>query len=49
MLSTYLNALRDHGLVLDQIVEPEPPASWARNRPEVARLPVFLVVGCSRE
>jgi hypothetical protein len=48
MLSTYLNALRDHGLVVDQIAEPGPPASWTRNRPLVARFPVFLVVGCSR-
>jgi len=49
MLSTYLNALRDHGLVLDQILEPGPPASWTRDRPEVARFPVFLVVGCAKK
>jgi SAM-dependent methyltransferase len=48
MLSTYVNALHRHGLRLEQIIEPEPPSEWSRERPTAARFPVFLVVGCSK-
>lgn len=45
-LSTYLNSLRRHGLVLDEMAEPAPEAQWAANRQDAARLPVFLVARC---
>lgn len=44
MLSTYFNTLRRHGLILDQIAEPPPPAEWSDTRPVASRFPVFLVV-----
>lgn len=46
MLSTYLNALVKHGLTIEETREPEPDASWAADRPEAARQPLYLVVRC---
>lgn len=48
MLSTYVNALVRAGLSIDKLAEPTPAESWATARPEVARLPVFLVGRCLR-
>ena len=48
-LSTYLSALRRHGLRLDALLEPAPPPEWARARPEAARMPVFLTARCLRQ
>jgi SAM-dependent methyltransferase len=48
-LSTYLNALRRHGLWLDTLLEPAPPPEWARARPDAARTPVFLAARCLRQ
>jgi SAM-dependent methyltransferase len=45
-LSTYVNSLRRHGLVLDELAEPAPAAEWAAKRPDAARFPVFLVARC---
>jgi SAM-dependent methyltransferase len=45
-LSTYLNALRRHGLILDDTAEPLPRAEWTSTRPEAARFPVYLVASC---
>jgi len=45
-LSTYLNTLRQHGLVFDELAEPGPPTSWAASRPDAARHPVYLVARC---
>jgi SAM-dependent methyltransferase len=42
-LSTYVNLLRAHGFVIDQLAEPEPPVEWSAERPDAARQPVFLV------
>jgi SAM-dependent methyltransferase len=47
-LSTYLNALHRHGLILDETAEPSPPAEWVATRPDAARHPVFLVTSCRR-
>jgi SAM-dependent methyltransferase len=44
MLSTYLNALIDSGLVIDQLVEPEPDDAWRASHPEAAVMPVYLAV-----
>ncbi len=46
MLSTYVNALRRHGLLVEAMVEPPPPPDWRGRRTEAARFPVFLVVRC---
>jgi 2-polyprenyl-3-methyl-5-hydroxy-6-metoxy-1,4-benzoquinol methylase len=43
MLSTYLGALRRHGLWLDQLAEPLPPPDWDPAH-DADRKPVFLVV-----
>jgi SAM-dependent methyltransferase len=45
-LATYLNTLRQHGLWLDAIAEPSPPAGWITARPDAARSPVFLAARC---
>jgi SAM-dependent methyltransferase len=49
MLSTYVNALRAHDLVLDAMTEPAPPPEWVEQAPEAARFPVFLVAGCVKQ
>ena len=47
-LSTYVNMMRSHGLVIDKIAEPQPPSEWSAQRPDAARLPVFLVARAVR-
>ncbi len=48
-LSTYVNALSRHVLVIEAMAEPGPPAEWATDdRREAARLPVFLVARCAK-
>ena len=42
MVSTYLNALVQHGLVLEQVAEPAP--AW--DFPDVVPVPMFLVARC---
>jgi 2-polyprenyl-3-methyl-5-hydroxy-6-metoxy-1,4-benzoquinol methylase len=46
-LSTYLNALRRHGLCLDTIAEPPPAPAWTATRPGTARYPVYLAARCT--
>jgi len=48
MLSTYLNTLLRHGLAIEQIAEPEPPAGWAARRPGAEPAPFALVVRSRR-
>ena len=48
MLSTYLNTLRGHGLVIDRLAEPGPPEEWRERRLDAARFPVFLVARVMR-
>jgi SAM-dependent methyltransferase len=49
-LSTYVNSLSRHGLGLTTMAEPEPPTDWATDdRGDAARLPVFLVVRCTKD
>jgi SAM-dependent methyltransferase len=48
MLSTYLNALIRHGLVLDEVAEPDFPAGWAVASPGKDPVPVFLAARCRR-
>jgi SAM-dependent methyltransferase len=47
-LSTYVNVLRSHGLGIDKIAEPHPASEWSAQRPDAARLPVFLVARAVR-
>jgi SAM-dependent methyltransferase len=47
-LSTYVNMLRSHGLGIDTIAEPHPACEWSAQRPDAARLPVFLVARAVR-
>jgi SAM-dependent methyltransferase len=46
MLSTYINTLRRHDLLIDKAIEPQPPLDWADQRHDAMRFPVFLVVRC---
>jgi SAM-dependent methyltransferase len=47
-LSTYVNMLRSHGFGIDTVSEPRPPSEWSAQRPDAARLPVFLVARAIR-
>lgn len=42
MLSTYLNTLSAHGLLVDRVAEPEPAPDWDRAH-RADRMPVFFV------
>jgi SAM-dependent methyltransferase len=49
MLSTYLNALADRGLLLDRMVEPHPGTEWIDRLPGgAAPVPFFLAARCRR-
>jgi SAM-dependent methyltransferase len=48
-LSTYVNALSRQGLLITAMSEPSAPQEWNTDeRSEAARLPVFLVVHCTK-
>jgi 2-polyprenyl-3-methyl-5-hydroxy-6-metoxy-1,4-benzoquinol methylase len=47
-LATYVNRLQAYGLLLDQVAEPPPSASWREQHPNAARGPVYLVARCLR-
>jgi len=47
-LSTYLNGLTACGLTVDAVEEPAPSPEWSAARPTAARLPLYLVVGCTK-
>ena len=49
MLSTYLNQLVDHGLVLDRMVEPKPNIAWQQRLPGGTPVPVYFVARCRRQ
>jgi 2-polyprenyl-3-methyl-5-hydroxy-6-metoxy-1,4-benzoquinol methylase len=46
-LSTYVNALVDHGLTVERMAEPSPPPSWLEQDDSQDPVPTFLVVRCS--
>jgi 2-polyprenyl-3-methyl-5-hydroxy-6-metoxy-1,4-benzoquinol methylase len=48
MLSSYLNTLAQHRLVIEKIVEPLPPSDWLAVSPKVGPVPVYLVGRCQR-
>lgn len=47
-LSTYLNSLAGHGLVLDQVAEPRPGTDWQQRLPGAAPVPLYLAARCHR-
>lgn len=48
MLSTYINALRAAGLVIDALEEPRPDDDWDARNPGAAPVPTFLTGRCRR-
>jgi 2-polyprenyl-3-methyl-5-hydroxy-6-metoxy-1,4-benzoquinol methylase len=46
-LSTYVTTLAGHGLLIDVMREPAPPADWKLSAPDAARHPVFLAASCT--
>jgi SAM-dependent methyltransferase len=48
MLSTYLNTLARHSLVVEEVVEPMPEPEWINDAPSIGPVPVYLAVRCSR-
>jgi SAM-dependent methyltransferase len=46
VLSTYVNALVDCGLIVDRMVEPLPPRSWLGSDEHPDPVPTFLVARC---
>jgi SAM-dependent methyltransferase len=46
MLSTYLNTLVRHGLLVEEVVEPMPEPEWLEEVPGRGPVPVYLVVRC---
>jgi len=48
MLSTYLNTLARHGLVVDEIAEPQPDPEWLAVAPDGGPVPVYLVMRCRK-
>jgi SAM-dependent methyltransferase len=48
MLSTYLNTLARHNLVIEEVVEPMPEPEWLNDASRIGPVPVYLVVRCSR-
>ena len=47
-LATYFNTLVEHGLAIERVVEPPPPADWLSEPPAVGAVPVYLVCRCRR-
>ena len=47
-LSTYLNSLVGHGLVLEQVAEPRPGPDWEQRLPGAAPVPLYLAARCLR-
>jgi SAM-dependent methyltransferase len=47
-LSTYLNALLEHGLAVERVAEPEPEAGWFESKGGSEAVPLYLVVRCRR-
>jgi len=48
MLSTYLNTLLRHSLMLEELTEPPQPPEWASEAPGAAPVPVYLVARCRK-
>jgi len=49
MLSTYLNTLMRHGLVVEEVAEPMPEPEWIESAPSSGPVPIYLAVRCRRQ
>jgi 2-polyprenyl-3-methyl-5-hydroxy-6-metoxy-1,4-benzoquinol methylase len=47
-LSTYLNALIEHGLTVERVAEPEPERGWFEAKGGGEPVPLYFVVRCRR-
>jgi SAM-dependent methyltransferase len=47
-LSTYLNTLARHGLLVEEAVEPMPEPEWMDAAPSIGAVPVYLVIRCRK-
>lgn len=48
MLSTYLNTLAKHKLLVEEVAEPTPPADWLAEPPTAGPVPIYFVARCRR-
>lgn len=48
MLSTYITTLAAHGLMVETMLEPGPPADWLTEPPAGGAVPVYLAARCRR-
>jgi SAM-dependent methyltransferase len=48
MMSTYLNTLARNGLVIEEVMEPQPPSDWIDAAPSTGPVPVYLSVRCQK-
>jgi SAM-dependent methyltransferase len=48
-LSTYLNALGEHGLTVERAAEPEPEAGWFEAKGGGEPVPIYLAARCRRD
>lgn len=48
MMSTYLNALAQHGLLVEEVAEPPPDPEWMAEPPVVGAVPIYLVIRCRK-
>jgi SAM-dependent methyltransferase len=49
MVSTYLNTLARHSLVIEEVAEPMPEAEWIAEAPDIGPVPVYLVARCRKQ
>jgi SAM-dependent methyltransferase len=49
MLSTYLNTLSRHDLLVEEVAEPPPPPEWVEAAADEEPVPIYLVVQCRRQ
>jgi SAM-dependent methyltransferase len=47
-ISTYLNTLSRHSLLVEEMVEPRAPAEWLTGAPHADEVPVFLAARCRK-
>jgi hypothetical protein len=48
MLSTYLNTLARHALIVEEVAEPQPTPDWIEAAPGKDPVPIYLVARCRR-
>lgn len=48
MLSTYLNTLVRHALLIEEVAEPEPPRAWTERAADEDPVPIYFVARCRK-